>query len=166
MPAVEALPPELLVFLVGRRLAELRPELIARALFPTSTELRTLLKTAVRVAVATPSAPPPNREEAAIASALEAHEAEGLRAAVSTIVGAQSQADVGAWLQFADLSASRAGLLLAGDFDVAWRGMQREPRSPSALAPIDWRREMAAFAISEEYADLRDAIGVNVEGRC
>jgi tetratricopeptide (TPR) repeat protein len=166
MPAVEAIPPELLVFLVGRRLAELRPELVARALFPTASELRTLLKTAVRVAVATPAAPPPNRDEAAIAAALEAHETEALRAAMSSVVGVQAHADVVAWLQLADLSASRAGLLLAGDFDVACRAMQREPRSPSALAPADWRREMAAFAISREYGELRDAIGVNVELRC
>jgi tetratricopeptide (TPR) repeat protein len=166
MPAVEALPPELLVFLVGCRLAELRPDLIAHALFPTSTELRTLLKTAMRVAVATPSAPPHDRDEAAIAAALEAHELEGLRAAVSTIVGTHAQADVSAWLRWADVSASRAGLLVSGDFDLACRAMQREPRSPSDLAPGERQREMIAFAVGDAYAQLRDAIGVNVESRC
>jgi tetratricopeptide (TPR) repeat protein len=166
MPAVEALPSELLVFVVGRRLAELRSELVAHALFPTPAELKTLLKTALRVAVATPAAPPQNRDEAAILAALEEHEIEGLRAAVSTIVGAQSLPDVATWLRLADLSASRAGLLLCGDFDRAWRAIQREPRSPGDLAPSEWRKEMSVFAVSDGYADLRDAIGVNVEARC
>jgi hypothetical protein len=165
MPAVEAIPPELLVFQVGRRLAELRPELMAHALFPTLTELKTLLKTALRVAVATPAAPPQNADEAAIARTLEAREVEGLRDAVSTIVGAHTQADVRGWLQLADLSISRAALLLTGDVELAWRAMQHEPRSPSGLAPSDWRKAMLTFAVSDEYADLREAIGVNVEAR-
>lgn len=166
LPAVEALPPELLVYLVGRRLAELRPELFAHALFPTATELKALLKTALRVAIATPTTPPPDHDEAAILAALEAHELEGLRAAVSTIVGTHEHADVAAWLRGADLSASRTGLLLRGDFDLAWRAMQQEPRSPSDLAPSDWHKAMAEFAVSDGYTELRDAIGVNVETRC
>jgi tetratricopeptide (TPR) repeat protein len=166
LPAAEALPPELLVFLIGRRLAELRPELIAHALFPTLSELRALLQTALRVAVATPAAPPQNPDEAAIARAMEPIEVEGLRDTVSAIVGTEAHADIRRWLQLADLSASRAALLLTGDVDLAWRAMQREPRSPSDLAPDAWRAEMLSFAVSDEYADLRAAIGVDVDSRC
>jgi tetratricopeptide (TPR) repeat protein len=165
LPAVEAVPPELLVFLVGRRLAELRPELVAHALFPTHTELKTLLKTALRVAVAGPNAPLQNADEAAIARSLQPFEMEGLREAVSTIVGSGAQAGIRRWMHLADLSISRAALLLTGDVDVAWRSMQREPRQPGDLPPADWRKEMLAFAVSDEYTDLRDAIGVNVETR-
>jgi tetratricopeptide (TPR) repeat protein len=165
MPAVEAVPSELLPFLVGRRLAELRPELVAHALFPTLTELKTLLKTALRVAVATRKAPPDNPDEAAIANALDPHEMEGLREAVSAIVGTEAHADVRHWHQQADLSIARAALVLAGDFELAWRAMQREPRSPSDLAPADWRAQMLQFHVSDEHADLREAIGVCVEAR-
>jgi tetratricopeptide (TPR) repeat protein len=165
LPAAGAVSQELLVFLLGRRLAELRPELVAHALFPTLAELKALLKAALRVAVATRRAPPDNPDEAAIASALEPHEVEGLREAVSAIVGTESRADIRRWHQQADLSIARAGLLLAGDLDVAWRGIQCEPRSPSDLAPGEWRAEMLRFAVSDEYAELREAIGVNVEDR-
>jgi len=166
LPAAEAVPPELLVFLVGRRLAELRPELVAHALFPTLSELRGLLKTAMRVAVATRDAPPHDPDEAAIAQAMEPIEVEGLRDTVSAIVGTEAHADIRRWLQLADLSVSRAALLLTGDVDLAWRAMQREPRSPSDLAPDAWRTEMLSFAVSDEYADLRTAIGVDVDSRC
>jgi tetratricopeptide (TPR) repeat protein len=165
LPAAEAVPPELLVFLVAQRLAELRPELVAHALFPTLSELKTLLKTALRVAIATRTAPPKDATEATIAAALEPRELEGLREAVSAIVGTEARADVRHWHQQADLSIARAGLLLAGDFELAWRAMQREPRSPSDLAPGDWRTEMLGFAVSDEHADLREAIGVCVEAR-
>ena len=40
-----------------------------------------------------------------------------------------------------------------------------EARSPSDLTAADWRGEMLQFAVSDEYADLRDAIGVGVEDR-
>jgi tetratricopeptide (TPR) repeat protein len=165
LPGVEAVPPELLSFLVGRRLAELRPELVAHALFPTLTELKMLLRTALRVAVATPKAPPEGPDEAAIANALEPLEMEGLREAVSAIVGTEAHVDVRHWHQQADLSIARAALLLSGDFEVAWRAMQREPRSPSDLTPSEWRAQMLQFHVSDEHADLREAIGVCVEAR-
>jgi tetratricopeptide (TPR) repeat protein len=165
LPAAEAVPPELLVFLVGRRLAELRPELVAHALFPTLTELRSLLMTALRVAVTTPSAPSQNPDEIAIARALEPFEMEGLREAVSAIVGTEAQADLRRWLQFADLSISRAALVLTGDFDTAWQAMQREARSPGDLPRDEWRKHMLAFSVSEKYGELRSAIGVSVDAR-
>jgi tetratricopeptide (TPR) repeat protein len=165
LPAVEGVPPDLLPFLVARRLSELRPEMLAHALFPTLSEIKSLLKTAVRVAVATRNAPPKNEDEARIAACLEHAEMEELREAVSRVVGAQDRADLRRWHQQADLSISRAALLLTGDMEVAWRAMQREGRSPSDLAPKDWRAEMLRFAVSREHADLRDAIGVSVESR-
>jgi tetratricopeptide (TPR) repeat protein len=165
LPAVEAVPPELLVFLVARRLAELQPELVAHALFPTLGELKVLSKTALRVAVATTTAPPQNDEEAEIARAMLPEELEGLRAAVSSIMGAEAHPDVHHWHQQADLSIGRAAVLLTGDLDLAWRAFQREPRSPSDLGPNEWHAEMMRFAVSEEHAELRDAIGVSVESR-
>jgi hypothetical protein len=64
------------------------------------------------------------------------------------------------WLQAADLSMSRVGLLLVGDIEIAWRAIQREPRAPGDLTPAQWRAEMLAFQESDTYAELREAIGV------
>jgi len=44
--------------------------------------------------------------------------------------------------------------------------MQREPRSPADLGPTDWRAEMLRYLVSDEHAELRDAIGICVEARC
>lgn len=165
LTALEAIAPDLLPFLVARRLAELRPELVAHALFPTLSELRSLLKGALRVAIATHAAPPKHPDEVAIAAALGPVETEALREAVSSIVGTQTRADIRAWHQQVDLSTSRAALLLTGDLDVAWRAMQCDPRSPADLTATEWRAEMLRFLVSDEHADLRAAIGVGVESR-
>ncbi|HEX8790307.1 MAG TPA: hypothetical protein VF765_05095 [Polyangiaceae bacterium] len=166
LQACETLPPELLRFLVVRRLAELRPELLAHALFPTLSELKTLLKTALRVAVTRLGAPGQSEDDACIMRAMQSHELEGLRDAVSSVVGTEARADIRRWHQDADLTTSRAALLLTGDIELAWRAIQREPRSPADLAPSDWRSEMLRFLVSDEHAELRDAIGICVEARC
>ncbi len=165
LPALESIAPDLLPFLVARRLSELRPELVAHALFPTMSELRSLLKGAVRVAVATRAAPPKHPDEIAIAAALGPAETDALREAVSAVVGAQTRADIRAWHQQVDLSTSRPAVLLTGDLDVAWRAMQCEPRSPADLTATEWRAEMLRFFVSDEHAELRAAIGVSVESR-
>jgi hypothetical protein len=87
---------------------------------------------------------------------------EGLREAVSAIVGTEMRADIRRWHQQADLTIARAALLLTGDVELAWRGIQREPRSPSDLTPAEWRGELIQFAVSDEYSELREAIGVDV----
>ena len=166
LPAAESIPEELLVFLVGRGSAELRPELVAHALFPTLERAEDAAQDGPAQSRwrpgarrrRTPTTPPSPR-------ALDAHETEGLREAVSTIVGTEARADIRTWHQQADLTIARAALLLAGDFDLAWRGIQCEPRSPSDLTPGEWRGSMLQFAVSDEYADLREAIGVGVEDR-
>jgi hypothetical protein len=165
LPAVEAHAPDLLPVLIARRLAELRPELVAHALFRSQSELRTLLKGALHVAVATQGAPPQDPEEATIAAAMEPTEAAALRIAVEAVVGTRTRADVGHWHLMVDLSTARVAFLLAGDLDVAWRAVQAEPQSPAGLTPAEWRAEMLRFAVSDEMYDLRAAIGVSVESR-
>lgn len=165
LPSAAGVPQDLLPYLLGRRLAQLRPELMAHALFPTLAELKAVLETALRVAIATRGAPPKASDEAAIARALAPHELEALREGVSTIVGTEARADIRRWYEQADLSLSRAGLLLVGDFERAWRAMQSEPRSPTEPTPAEWRAEMLQFLVSHAHADLREAIGVSVEDR-
>jgi hypothetical protein len=164
LAAFESTPADLLPFLVARRVGELRPDFIAHALFPTAGELKSLLKASVRIALATgtngvSSLKP---DEQRLARVMTTKELNDLRAATSTVVGGAERVDIKRWLELADASLSRVGLLLAGDFDTAWRSMQREARAPGDLAPAEWRKEMLAFAVSDEHADLRGAIGVGV----
>jgi hypothetical protein len=82
---------------------------------------------------------------------------------VSSIIDAGDRVDIKRWVQLADVSLARAGLLVVGDVETAWRASQREARSPGDIPADEWRKELLAFAVSDEYADLRGAIGVAVD---
>jgi tetratricopeptide (TPR) repeat protein len=162
-PAVDARA-DSLVYVIGKRLAEQRPELIARAFFPAVPDLTSLLAAAVRV----------SRQEGAkdaAGAALDAslngvlmpQERDSIRAVVSQAQMVGGLVDVKRWSQAADLSSMRAGLLLCGDVAAARRTILAEPQSPSDLTPREKIGELYKFATSDLYSDLRGAIGVAVQ---
>jgi hypothetical protein len=165
---VEALAPGTLAFLAGKRLAEQRPALLARAVFPSVTELSMLLQTAIRMARAEPKGLESKRDAAATTDgalllALTEEERKGLREAVSTLFRPGATADLTRWSQLADVTASRAGLLLAGSLAIARKALVLETQSASDLVPRERMRELLLFTVSPEHTDLRGAIGVSVE---
>ena len=163
VPAVDARA-DALVYVIGKRLAEQRPELIARAFFPAASDLTSLLAAAVRV----------SRQEGAkdaAGAALDAtlnavlmpQERDGIRAVVMQAQLIGGLVDVKRWSQSADLSSMRAGLLLCGDVGPAKRAILAEPQSPADLPPREKIGELYKFATSDLYADLRGAIGIAVQ---
>jgi hypothetical protein len=150
-------------YLVAKRLAEQRPELTAKAFFPTITELRTLLATAVRIANGAPAKDPQSAQfDQQLRSVMTWEDAERMRRIVLEATQAGSLFDVKRWAQACDLSSTRAGLLLCGDVTQARRAIQKELQSPTDLSPREKIGELYNFATSDEYADLRGAIGVAV----
>jgi tetratricopeptide (TPR) repeat protein len=163
VPAAEARG-DCLIYVVGKRLAEQRPELLARAFFPAVSDLTSLLAAAVRV----------GRQEGAkdkVGAALDAslnavlmpQEREGIRAVVMQASMAGGLVDVKRWSQAADLSSMRAGLLLCGNVGQARKTILAEPQSTADLPPREKIGELYKFATSDLYADLRGAIGVAVQ---
>src|SRR5262249_18746831 len=154
-----------LAFAVGKRLALVRPELAARAIFPTVTELTALLQTAIQLA-RNETPPPGGQREAVFDRALretmtreERHARGGGRKAAH---GPGGPLDGRGGARLADGSAARVGLLLAGSVEAAKRVIMNEPQAPGDLAPREKVHDVLAFAVSDEYADLRAAIGVAV----
>ncbi len=152
------------MYLVGKRLAEQREELSARAFFPSTSDLSLLLQAAVRV----------SRNEgmrdgtggaldAALMAAMTPQETAALRAAVLQALADGALLDVKRWLQAADLSSMRAGLLIAGDIEPARQAIGCEVSAVTDLSPRDKLGELLKFAVSDLYSDLRGAIGVAVQ---
>lgn len=163
VPAVEARA-DALVYVVGKRLAEQRPELIARAFFPAVSDLTGLLAAAVRVSRQ-------ERAKDAAGAALDAslnavlmpQERDGIRAVLNQAAMVGSLVDVKRWSQAADLSSMRAGLLLCGDVGPARKAIMAEPQSTADMTPREKVGELYKFATSDLYSDLRGAIGVAVQ---
>ncbi len=161
-PLVEARA-DLLTYLIGKRLAEQRPELAARAFYPTVSEMTSLLAVAVRVANGTAGRDPGFLPfDTVLLQTMTWEEQGALRQLVTGALAEGKLLDVRRWSQLADVSSTRAGLLLAGDMATARRAIQKEPQTSSDLVPREKIAALNLFAISDQHADLRGAIGVAV----
>ncbi len=162
VPAVEARS-ESLIYVIGKRLAEQRPELLTRAFFPAVSDLTLLLNAAVRVSRQ-------ERAKDAAGAQLDANlnanltppEREAIRSIVMQAAMEGGLVDVKRWSQAADLSSMRAGLLLCGDVGPARKTILAEPQSTADLPPREKIGELYKFATCDLYTDLRGAIGVAV----
>lgn len=152
-----------LSYLVGKHMAEQRSEISARAFFPSQSELTSLLATAVRIARGDRADDAATQKlDRALSAVLGPEERAAITQAVGVAEASGKKLDVRAWTQAADLSSMRVGLLLAQDVRIAKKAILREPQSPSDLTPREKVGRLYLFATSELYADLRQAIGVNL----
>jgi tetratricopeptide (TPR) repeat protein len=152
--ALEGTLSNVLPFLAGRHVFALTPPLLARAVCPTVSELTALATAAAHAALGDPSSE--------LKPFLKAHDLSELAALVERARAAQGEIDVKRWSQLADLSASRAGLLLAGDLKLAHTALARESQSAGDLPLKDQLRELSLFAISDAHANLRQTLGIAV----
>ena len=63
------------------------------------------------------------------------------------------------WARGACLTTIRAGLLLAGDLEVAVR-LGEALAAPVGIDPADVVRDLSAWSTSEGYSELRTALGL------
>lgn len=153
----------ILPYLVGKRLAEQRPELAARGFFPAVSELTSMLATAVRVGLGERGSDPAAQKlDRALYQVMTDDERAAVNQAVSVAQAEGGKLDVRRWSQAADISSMRVGLLLAQDVRIAKRAVSAEPQGPSDLTPREKLGELYLFATGDLYADLRQAVGVNL----
>ena len=163
LEACDAMGDDALAFAIGKRLAALRPELLARAVFPSVTELMALLQTAAQLARNEAPGNEAHAFERALHATMTREERHALRGALKAAHAQSAPFDVARWSQLTDVSGARVGLLLAGTLEAARRVIANEPTAPGDLPPREKLGELLVFAVSDEYADLRVAIGIAVQ---
>ncbi len=154
-PALGGIAADTVAFLVGKRIFEVSPPLLARALCPSLSELKALAQSAARIA--TEQAEPgdqPLRER------LKREDIARVQAAVHASRSTTGKLDVLGWTRRADVSACRAGLLLAGDLEAARGGIALEAQSPSDLTPREKMKELVAWFLGDACAVARKRLGV------
>jgi golgin subfamily B member 1 len=72
----------------------------------------------------------------------------------------QHPGDVRAYLDGAELTSNRVGALLAGDLEVVRRGVLGEKAQVSKLRDESKVKDLSNFCISEDYAVLREQLGL------
>jgi tetratricopeptide (TPR) repeat protein len=147
-----------LVFWIGKRIAELTPPLIAHALYRSVSELKELVASAARIVQDKDK----NRTDELWRSQIGKDRLRELGLAIERAFSAGAL-DVRRWSQLADLSSSRAGLVVAGDLETARLALVREGQSPGDLGPREQMRDLVGFFLGDTYAQLRSVLGVKLD---
>jgi golgin subfamily B member 1 len=152
-----------LSFLAGRHLVYFRPAHLPLVFFPTLAELSSLVLTAVRLVIPSLSVPPGGGWVTEhLSSRLGPEKKERLGSIVTRLDARGGRLDLLGWIRGVELTAQRAGLLLAGDLRTAMRILKDEPRAIGEIAPEAKRGDLLAFAASEAYAELRERMGIAI----
>ncbi|MCU0680773.1 MAG: tetratricopeptide repeat protein [Polyangiaceae bacterium] len=154
-----------LFFICGKYLSLFRGEFFIKTLFATQTELEVLLYTGIKMA--RPEFPLPADKQAQVSSVGQALSKrmqpvhfEALRQAVKGFFEQGGKVNLKRWLQGVDATASRAGLVLCADLEVAKKILGSEPQMPGDLPPADKLKELLVFSVSKKYFALRKTLGI------
>jgi tetratricopeptide (TPR) repeat protein/tRNA A-37 threonylcarbamoyl transferase component Bud32 len=160
-------PNQQLAFIAGRHLSYFRPGFYVRHLVPTGTGLKAWLFAAIKLSV--PQFPVAADLQGQVNEAMAAmqHEFQGahrerLASVVSKLLQAGGNLDLKKWVASIDLTADRAGFLLAHDLGMATEVMRATEEGASV--PVKERlKEVVLFSVSEEYFALREKLMITVD---
>jgi hypothetical protein len=161
------LPTQAAAFIAARHLTYYRSGLYLRHLVPTGTGLRAWLFAAIKLI--TPAFP--------IAAELAGQVKDNLAAIEPVVVGParevlastvtkllQSGAiDLKKWVAAVDLSADRAGFIVANDLELCNEMIKAADEASSAVPQKDRLKELVLYAVSEEYFAIRQKLGINID---
>ncbi|MES1178847.1 MAG: tetratricopeptide repeat protein [Myxococcales bacterium] len=159
--------PQELTFMCGKHLSHYRGEHYIRTLFPTQPELTIMLFAGVMLAA--PQTPMPQDMAAQIrataqelAKYMQPVQLEGLRMVVKRFIDEGAKANIKRWNQAVELTACRAGLIVCGDLEISKKLIGAEAQLPGDLSAADKMKELLLYFVSEQYSDVRRALGIAI----
>ncbi len=152
-----------LMFVVGRHLADYRPEHYIRTMLRSNTELKTVLMAGLRLSGVIPRADAAAEQAAQqLGPKVQPAQLDALRRLGKRFVETGARTDVKRWLQTVELTACRAGFLVCNDLETAARMVTQLPAAAVDLPPKDKVKELVLFSVSEEYFRLREHLGIRI----
>ena len=160
-------PNQSLAFVAGRHLTYFRPGFYVRHLVPTGTGLKAWLFAAIKLCVPQFPVAPDLQGQVAEAIQLMGKDFQGvqkeiLASTVSKLLQSGGAIDLKKWVAAIDLTADRAGFLVAHDLAVAAEVM-RATEDAASVAAKERVKEIVLFSISEDYLALREKLQITVE---
>ncbi|MEQ9318615.1 MAG: tetratricopeptide repeat protein, partial [Polyangiaceae bacterium] len=154
-------------FVAGKHLAMYRGEHYIKTLFPTVTELTVLLFAAIKIVAPNTPAPKEYATQAAataqgLGKYLQPMQREQLKVIVNRFIKEGARANIKRWAQAVETTSARAGLLLAGDLEVAKKAIAAAPQIPGDISPQERIKDLMLFTISDEYFQLRARLGIQI----
>ena len=160
-------PNQSLAFVAGRHLTYFRPGFYVRHLVPTRTGLKAWLFAAIRLCVPQFPIGPDLQGQVNEALAFMTPDFVGvqrelLASTVSKLLQSGGAIDLKKWVVAVDLTADRAGFLLAHDLGVAVQVM-RATEDAASVSSKDRSKEIVLYSISEPYLELREKLAITVD---
>src|SRR5581483_11362829 len=156
-----------LAFPIAAFLTKLRPEHYLKLTVPTNTELGVAFMAAIKLVQ--PNFPVPANQTATVDQYLALMRTtvqpawhEQLALVVQRFIQQKGAIDLQKWSQAVDLTAHRAGFIVSNDLALSARFIQMEPATVGGLSAKDKIKELVLYAISEEYFELREHLGVTI----
>ncbi len=160
-------PNQSLAFVAGRHMTYFRPGYYVRHLVPTGTGLKAWLFAAIKLCV--PQFPVAPDLAGQVTEALnwmsqdfQGVTREKLASLVSKLLQSGGAIDLKRWVAGIDLTADRAGFILAHDLSIATEVM-RATEDASSVPSKERMKEIVLFSVSEEYFALREKLLISVE---
>jgi tetratricopeptide (TPR) repeat protein len=160
-------PEKELAYVIGKKLTFMRPDHFVRwpNVVPTVAELKVVFLAALRLVqpnlpVKPDLAQPVGQYYDALRKLMPPQMSEQLGVVVQRFIATKGEADLHKWSNAVDLTATRAGLLVCNDLDVATRLAQAEPVSVGVVEPKEKIRDIIQWSISDEYFTLREHLGL------
>jgi tetratricopeptide (TPR) repeat protein len=155
-------------FIAGQKLAYLRPGSYIRHALASGTALKSWLFAAIKLTA--PHFPVANELAGAVAEAMQALDAgiqgqsrDQLTRVVAKLIQSGTALDLKRWVAGIDLTADRAGFLLAHDLETAVAVIRASDEASSAVSAQDRVQELVLFSVSEAYFELRQQLGITVD---
>jgi tetratricopeptide (TPR) repeat protein len=160
-------PNQSLAFVAGRHMTYFRPGYYVRHLVPTGTGLKAWLFAAIKLCVPQFPVAPDLQGQVNEAMSFMQQDFQGVQkeimtSMVSKLLQSGGAIDLKKWVAAIDLTADRAGFLLAHDLSTAAEVM-RATEDASSVPSKERVKEVVLFSISEEYFELRQKLQITVE---
>ncbi len=151
------------VFELGRRVAQLRPERLLRLVLPQAQQLGIVVEAAMALGGdVLDETTDLGKMAAAMKRSLAAAQLEQVAAIGRKLRagGVRGEAAALAWLQASDLTALRAGYMLAGDLETSARLVAGEPQPGTALPATQRLLDLVWSSVTEDMFAVRKHLGI------
>jgi len=161
------IPTQAAAFIAARHLTYYRPGLYLRHLVATGTGLRAWLFAAIKLIV--PQFPVSKELEGPVGGNLALIDpliigpARDQLASVVTKLLQAGAIDLKKWVAAVDLTADRAGFVVANDLELAEEMIKAADEASAALPQKERIKELVLFSVSEEYFAIRRRLGINID---
>lgn len=155
-------------FIAAQKLAYLRPGSYVRHILASGTALKSWLFAAIKLTapqfpVAAELEGAVNDAMGALAAGLQGQARDQLTRVVAKLIQSGTSLDLKRWVGAIDLTADRAGFLLAHDLETAVDVIRASDPDASVLSREERTKELVLFSVSAAYFELRQRLGISVD---